>query len=141
MNYRILSLVVGILLAVPLLAGCGGSGAGGGEPAGELDVSKLPPQEAVHLMAAKGDLEGLQAALQENPQLGNARSIRNRNLLHTAAENGQKNVVAFLLENGMNPNEPDDQGAYANELAAAEGHTEVAKMISEASAGAGAPGN
>lgn len=129
--------LMGLLAAVALLAGCGGSGAGGGVSTGDLDVSQLPPEEAVHLYAATGNLQALQAALQENPQLAYARSIRNRNLLHTAAENGQKNIVAYLLENGMNPNEPDDQGAYPSELAAAEGHTDVAKMISEAAARSG----
>ncbi len=129
--------VMSMLAAVVLLAGCGGSGAGGGVSTGDLDVSQLPPQEAVHVYAATGNLSALQAALQENPQLAYSRTIRNRTLLHTAAENGQKNVVAYLLENGMNPNEPDDQGAYPNELAAAEGHNDVAKMISAAAAGTG----
>jgi ankyrin repeat protein len=137
MKYGILGLV-GVVLALPLVAGCGGR-SGGGDTVGTMDLSQLPPHEAVHVMAAEGDLKGLQEALQSNPQLANARSIRNRTLLHTAAEHGQAAVVEYLLANGMNPNEPDDQGAYPNELAAAEGHDAVAKMLSGAAA-SGGPG-
>lgn len=137
MNYRILGLV-GVILAMSLVAGCGG-GARDTDAVGTVDVSQLPPNEAVHVLAAEGDLKGLQEALQSNPQLANARSIRNRTLLHTAAEHGQAAVVEYLLANGMNPNEPDDQGAYPNELAAAEGHDAVAKMLSGAAA-SGGPG-
>lgn len=119
-----------VFCLIGLLAGC--NSGGGGTPTETVDMSKLPANEAVHVLAATGDLEQLKSFLQQYPDLKNARSIRNRNLLHTAAENGQSNVVQYLLEQGFNPNEQDDQGAYPHELASAEGHTGVAQMLADA---------
>lgn len=111
--------------------GCGGASVGTSD---EVDYSQIPSQEYVHVLAASGSLDSLKTLLEQNPDMINARSVRNRNLLHTAALAGQDEVVKFLLEKGLSPKEPDDLGSYANELASNEGHPTTAKIIMDAMA-------
>jgi len=123
-------------LILSILSSCGG-----GETVQEvrLERSHLPPNELIHLMAATGDLDSLKSLLQEDPRLIHATTVRNRNLLHTAALNGQNRVVQFLLEQGGNPNIPDDQDSFPAELALSEGHTSTQRLLQEAAARMSAP--
>jgi hypothetical protein len=67
----------------------------------------------------KGDLDRLQAVIQEFPELAKMREGRDgRGLIHVAAESGRVGLIAVLLDLGADPNMPagerfDDEDRYA----------------------------
>ncbi|KAL0263750.1 hypothetical protein SLS55_002732 [Diplodia seriata] len=59
-------------------------------------------------------------------------SISGRSLLHIAAERGNEAMVAFLLEQGGDPNAADDNGWTPLHLAVEQGHRETVSRLLEA---------
>jgi ankyrin repeat protein len=109
--------------------GCGGEAEVEEAP---IDYGNLPPVDLVNQLASTGDLENLQKVLTKAPELLNAPSPSRGTLLHSAAANGQDDVVRFLLEQGLSPQIPDDQAQYPSETALNNGHSSTAKILNEA---------
>ena len=123
-----------VLIGASIMGGCGSKEVS----TTQVDMSQVDTEEFVHMVARSGDLNKLQELLQTNPNLAYARSMRNRNLLHTAAASGQDQVVSYLLQMGFNPNEPDDQDSYAIEMALEAGHTSTVRLLQQSLGGGGA---
>ena len=54
--------------------------------------------------------------------------------LTKAAQRGQKSLIIFLLDSGINPNQTDGNGNAALHHAAGEGHVEIVRLLVDASA-------
>lgn len=84
-------------------------------------VTVAPASEALLQLARSGDKDALSAALGPSVQLGG--------LLHAAAEEGHEGVVGVLLAAGALKAETDGDGQTALHMAVANGHVEVAEVL------------
>ncbi|MEN8220380.1 MAG: ankyrin repeat domain-containing protein [Pseudomonadota bacterium] len=86
------------------------------------------------LQAAKnGDFQQLQTQLQKGADI-NSKDTNGSNLLHIAALNGSYDIVNLLIEKGIDIN-AKTKGWTALEIAFAQNHRELAKLLLEASSG------
>lgn len=126
------------IAAAAILTGCGGINDLGVQ---ETDVSTLPAHQQIITYAAQGNVSMLQALIESDPKLVNARSgARRMTPLHIAAINNQRKAVEFLLQNGANPRIEDEEGFTASARAAQEGNNAIASLLRDAEAQAGPPG-
>ena len=109
---------VAISVAGTPTATCDGASTATGAPAVPADA---PAPEALLQLARSGDKDALSAALDPTVPLGG--------LLHAAAEEGHEGVVAVLLAAGAPKTETDGDGQTALHAAVANGHVEVAEIL------------
>jgi cytohesin len=89
-----------------------------------------PP--SVHDLVRKGDLPSLRARVEENPGLVRATDGFSRTPLHTAAMEGDRATVEFLISRGADPLALDRLGFSATALARNAGHEEIAEVLASA---------
>jgi ankyrin repeat protein len=63
--------------------------------------------DQIHELAQKGDLEGVKALIEKNPELVNARDKDGRSPLHWASRGVHLEIVKFLVDQGANVNAAD----------------------------------
>ena len=130
--------VILAIASAAILAGCGGINDLGVQ---ETDVSTLPARDQIIHYAAQGNVSMLQALIESDPRLVNARTgARRMTPLHIAAINNQRKAVDFLLQSGANPRIEDEDGFTAADRAAQEGNNAIASLLRDAEAQAGQPG-
>jgi ankyrin repeat protein len=82
-----------------------------------------------HRMAREGQLDLLQAAIEENPEFVHAKATDGETPLHKAAGNNQTAVVEFLLANGARVDAQDNDGETPLRDAAKAGYTDVMELL------------
>ncbi len=83
----------------------------------------------IHGAAEHGDLEKVKALLRENPDLVFGKTTNGATPLHSAAANGHKDVVEFLLANKADIDAVTNDGSTALHFAAANGHKDVVDFL------------
>jgi uncharacterized protein len=68
--------------------------------------------DSIHSAASKGDLAKVKELLKQDPASIASTDNMGRTPLHVAAEHAQKDVVAYLLENGADVNAKDRNGGF-----------------------------
>ena len=97
-----------------------------------LDSPLLFPEHLdppIHRAAGSGDLLGVRALLQANPDLVSSKGNNDRSPLDAAARYGHKDVAEFLLANKADANARSDDGRTPLHAAAANGHMDVAELL------------
>jgi len=79
----------------------------------------------------KGDLAGVQKALDANPDAVKAADKDGATALHHAVAGGNREIVELLLASGAKVNAAKNDGVTALHIAAAIGRTEIAKLLLE----------
>jgi len=72
-----------------------------------LALAALSFTDNIHELAQSGDLEGLKAAIEQNPDLVNAKDKDGRTPLHWACRGVHLDAVKYLVENGADVNAED----------------------------------
>jgi ankyrin repeat protein len=90
--------------------------------------------DPIHDAAAKGDMKKVQAMIQADPKVVNAKDKNGDTPLHLAALHGQDKVVQALLDAGADPNAKNNYGAFgptelARQLATMNTHTDPAGLL------------
>jgi Ankyrin repeats (3 copies) len=73
--------------------------------------SSQPPYPLPHRIAGAGDLLGVQAALEQEPNWVQARDVHGWTMLHEAARGGHMEVCRFLMEQGADVNAETNEGS------------------------------
>ena len=73
--------------------------------------------DPIHSAVWNGDLEGVQAELDNGVDVDEKDDLWGRTPLHIAAEEGHKEVVELLIDNGADVNAKDDDGATPLDMA------------------------
>ena len=83
----------------------------------------------IHEAAKAGDLEKVKALLKDNPDLVFSKDTNGWTPLHFAADEGHKEVVAFLLVNKANINAKNNYEFTPLHLASMHGRMDVAELL------------
>lgn len=82
----------------------------------------------IHLAAQRGDLAGIDAALQSGSPVNQIDNYGKTALLY-AAESGNDAVVEYLLNKGANPNHTADDGGTPLLVAVRKGNSRIAELL------------
>lgn len=85
--------------------------------------------DVIHDAALNGDLAGVKALIEEDPQLIHATDSEGRTPLHRAAEGVHYEIVVFLVGNGADVNALDNSRQAPLHLTAFHGNKEVAEFL------------
>jgi len=83
----------------------------------------------IHDLVEKGDLESVQSALENQPELLNARNENGRTPLHIACRGDHPDIVKYLVERGAGVNARDDYQSTPLHFAAYRNLTESMKVL------------
>ncbi|MGD8536462.1 MAG: ankyrin repeat domain-containing protein [Candidatus Aminicenantes bacterium] len=72
-----------------------------------ISFGSLAFAEQIHVLAQKGDLEGVKTLIEQNPELVNAKDENGRTPLHWACRGVYIEVVRFLVDKGADVNAED----------------------------------
>ena len=118
---------LGASLALAFVAGCGGRGGS------SLDAG-ITNDEIIEY-AAQGDVEMLRTMIEADPSLVNARGgPLAMTPLHAAVIKNQQQAIAFLLQNGANPNIRDAEGFTPSGRASQAGNRQLVTILDDAGA-------
>jgi ankyrin repeat protein len=101
------TLLCGAALTAAAFSGCSGAPA---PPPTEVNRATADPFVGAADAAFKGDLAYVKACVESDSLYISSFDALGKTLLHHAAEGGQKEVVAYLLENGASPVAVDEEG-------------------------------
>lgn len=87
--------------------------------------------ESLHDVAARGDLDAVRALLEKDPGWLNRPDDRGKSPLFHAVTNNRVEIVAFLLEQGADPQFADATGLTPLHIAVWHGRAEPAKLLVE----------
>jgi ankyrin repeat protein len=96
-------------------------------PKDAINAVNIHGDTAMHLAAAKGNIEVVKTLFEHNCKL-NIRNTLGELPIHKAATQGKANVVEFMLGNKIGVMEADNRGNTILHLAALHGHYEIVKM-------------
>ncbi|KAF8610656.1 ankyrin [Ceratobasidium sp. AG-I] len=108
--------------------GGGGMGTSVSVPVGN-DTASV--EDSVHGFAISGNIGGLEALLDEQPALVNARDEFEYTPLHLAADRGHLDVIRLLLSRGADTTLKDQDGDTGLEIAAVAKHEAIVQMLRE----------
>ena len=91
-------------------------------------MALTPNEELFHQASKNGDLSQMKNIL---TKFINSKDEYGKTPIHNAADNGDSNMVDYLIVNGAEVNVPDQRGWTPIHFAVYEGHTEVAKCLIE----------
>ena len=83
----------------------------------------------IHRASETGDLAKVQALLEKEPNLVNAKGDNGKVPLHFAAAKGHVDIAALLIAKGGDTNAKDEDGEVPLHLAAANGQVELASLL------------
>lgn len=87
--------------------------------------------ESLHDVAARGDLDAVRAQLEKDPGWLNRPDDRGKSPLFHAVTNNRVEIVAFLLEQGADPQFADATGLTPLHIAVWHGRAEPARLLVE----------
>ncbi len=97
-------------------------------------IASLSFSEGIHDFAQNGDLEGVKALIEKNPELVNARDNDRRTPLHWACRGIHLEVMKFLVENGADVDAKDYGGNTALHYAAMSDAADAVLILTKAGA-------
>lgn len=111
-------------------------------PAGSPPTPASAPLPAadIYQAAKKGDLATVTKLVEAKPELRDARNDMGATALHFAANNGQLEVVRYLLEKGADANIVDKMGVTPLLVAITHRQAEIARALLEKGANVSIPG-
>ncbi len=94
-----------------------------------ITFGSLAFADQIHELAQKGDLEGLKAFIEKNPDLVNARDKDGRTPLHWACRGVHLEVVRFLVDKGADVNAEDSNKVVPLHSLAVRNSTEAIELL------------
>jgi ankyrin repeat protein len=85
--------------------------------------------EQIHDLAQKGDLDGVKALIERNPQLVNAKDENGRTPLHLACRGVHVEVVKYLVDKGADVNAGDSSKTVPLHSLAVRNNTEAIRLL------------
>ena len=80
-------------------------------------------------MAYKGDLRQVQAKIEAEPRKLNAKDDSGRTIVHWACSGGHANILAWLLEQGIDPDIRDDSRWTPLIISSSAGHESCVHLL------------
>jgi len=95
----------------------------------ETKTENTSVNSTTHNIANSGDADKIKTMLQDNPDYISSTDDKGWTPLHTAAYNGQKNLIKLLMANGAEINAIAKDGVTPIDVAAMNGHRDAVDLL------------